>query len=55
MNYFFGIFNSANDTLVRKGRIHHEMIKDVRAEFEAAMGAEGSVFYYSYVRATAEA
>ncbi|NQZ01440.1 MAG: methyltransferase domain-containing protein [Bdellovibrionales bacterium] len=55
MNYFFGIFNSANDILVRKGRIHHEMIKEVQNEFERAMTSEGSVFYYSYVRATAEA
>ncbi|MEO0336649.1 MAG: hypothetical protein AAF202_09645, partial [Pseudomonadota bacterium] len=55
MDYFFGIFNSANDILVRKGRIHHEMIKDVRAEFEKAMAGRGSVFYYSYIRATAEA
>ena len=55
MKYFFGIFKSANDNLVRKGRIHHELIKSVSDEFERAMTEKGSVFYYAYMRATATA
>jgi ubiquinone/menaquinone biosynthesis C-methylase UbiE len=54
LKYFFGIFKSANDNLVRKGRIHHELIKNVERDFDAAADNENSVFYYSYVHTQAE-
>lgn len=53
LQYFFGIFNSANEILVKKGRVHHEMIDRVRDDFETAKLSDDSVFYYSYVRASA--
>lgn len=53
LKFFFGIFNSANENLVNKGRVHHEMIDRVREDFDKASQADDSVFYYSYVRATA--
>lgn len=55
LKFFFGIFNSANENLVAKGRVHHEMIDRVREDFEKASEADNSVFYYSFVRASAKA
>ena len=55
LKYFFGIFKSANENLVAKGRVHHEMIEKVREDFEKASEADNSVFYYSFVRGTAKA
>lgn len=53
LKYFFGIFKSANDILVKKGRIHHELIHAVERDFDAAGENEMSVFYYSYVHTLA--
>lgn len=53
LEYFFNIFKSANDGLVRKGRVHHEMIDKVKEEFDLAKRDSHGVFYYSFVRATA--
>ncbi|MCB0407612.1 MAG: methyltransferase [Bdellovibrionales bacterium] len=53
LKYFFGIFKSANDNLVRKGRIHHELIQLVEKDFDAAAANPNSVFYYSYIHTTA--
>lgn len=55
LDYFFNIFKSANEVLVRNGRVHHEMIQDVKAEFDLAKTDSRGVFYYSFVRATARA
>lgn len=53
LKYFFGIFKSANENLVKKGRIHHELIHAVERDFEAASENDMSVFYYSYVHTLA--
>jgi ubiquinone/menaquinone biosynthesis C-methylase UbiE len=53
LDYFFGIFNSASDSLVKKQRVPPEMIHLVKAEFERAKTDPRGVFYYSFVRATA--
>src|SRR5690606_38601389 len=51
LEYFFNIFKSADEGLVKAGRVAPGMIDQVKAEFELAMNQPQSVFHYSFVRA----
>ncbi|MCB0412168.1 MAG: methyltransferase domain-containing protein, partial [Bdellovibrionales bacterium] len=53
LEYFFNLFKSANEGLVKAGRVEEGMIQEVRKEFETAMNDKRSVFFYSFVRAIA--
>ncbi len=53
IDYFFAIFASGEDHLIREGRIDSELLQKAKVEFENAKGDPAGVFYYSFVRAKA--
>lgn len=53
IDYFFDILLSAEKTLIDQKRVTPELIKKLKAEVEVVKKSKNSVFYYSYVRATA--
>lgn len=55
VDYFYNLIKSANPGLVKKGVVPPELIEDVKLEFELAKSDPRGVFYYSFVRAEAQA
>jgi ubiquinone/menaquinone biosynthesis C-methylase UbiE len=53
IDYFFNILLSAEEILVEKKRVSPELIKQMKKEVEIAKKTKNSVFFYSYIRATA--
>ena len=51
--YFFQILLSAEKTLLSVGRVSPEQIQRMKAEVEICKKAKDSVFFYSFMRATA--
>lgn len=55
IDYFFNILLSAEETLIKTNRVTPQLIKQMKKEVEIAKKSKNSVFFYSYVRATATA
>lgn len=53
IDYFFDILLSAEEKLIEQKRVSPELLKKMKQEVEIAKKSKNSVFYYSYVRATA--
>lgn len=53
IDYFFDILLSAEEKLIEQKRVSPELLKRMKQEVEIAKKSKNSVFYYSYVRATA--
>lgn len=53
MEYFYQILLSAKDSLIKEKRVTKEMIRQMDAEVENFKKAPDSVFFYSWIRATA--
>lgn len=53
IDFFFDILLSAEQTLIDKKRVSAQLIKQMKKEVEIAKKSKNSVFFYSYVRATA--
>ncbi|MES2801688.1 MAG: class I SAM-dependent methyltransferase [Bdellovibrionota bacterium] len=53
IDFFFDILLSAEQTLIEKKRVSPQLIKQMKAEVEIVKKSKNSVFFYSYVRATA--
>jgi ubiquinone/menaquinone biosynthesis C-methylase UbiE len=53
IDYFFDILLSAEEKLIEEKRVTPELIKKLKTEVEIVKKSKNSVFYYSYVRATA--
>lgn len=55
VEYFFQILLSAEKTLLKEGRVDKKLIQQMKKEVEAVKKAKDSVFFYSFMRATAKA
>lgn len=53
IDYFFDILLSAEEKLIEQKRVSPELLKKMKQEVEIAKKSKNSVFYYSFVRATA--
>lgn len=53
--YFLNILLSAEDRLVGEGRVTPELVNQVKEEFGRLRTEKGSVFFYSFLQATAVA
>lgn len=53
--YFFHILLSAEAELLKSGRVDRATIAEMKREVEVVKKAPGAVFFYAYVRATAQA
>lgn len=53
IDYFFGILLSAEKTLIAEGRVTKAQIAKMKKEVELVKKTKDSVFYYSFIRATA--
>jgi len=53
IDYFFDILLSAEGKLIKEKRVSPQLIKQMKSEVEIAKKSKNSVFYYSYIRATA--
>lgn len=53
IDFFFDILLSAEPLLIEKKRVSPELIKKMKREVEIAKKTKNSVFFYSYIRATA--
>lgn len=51
--FFFEILKSANDKLVKAGRVQPETILEVQKDFEVCADSPDGVFYFSWVRGSA--
>ena len=54
IDYFFKILLSAEDVLVATGRVDQRLIQTMKKEVEVAKNTKDSVFFYSFMRATAK-
>lgn len=53
--YFFQILLSAEQNLLAEGRITKDLVKEMKKEVSRVMNTKDSVFFYSFIRATAKA
>lgn len=54
MDFFFDILLSAENVLLKEKRVTPALIKQMKKEVETVKKTKDSVFYYSYLRATAK-
>lgn len=54
-DFFFDILLSAEATLLAQGRVSPQQVKKMKEEVEAVKKTKNSVFFYSFIRATARA
>lgn len=54
IDFFFDILLSAEKTLLAEGRVTEQQIKKMKKEVEVVKKTKDSVFFYSFIRATAK-
>jgi ubiquinone/menaquinone biosynthesis C-methylase UbiE len=55
VEYFFNILLSAQEPLLQTGRVSKELISEMKKEVKAVIKAKDAVFFYAFIRASAEA